>query len=92
MFQMAHISYGFNPGAKLTGNIVEDERIWGATEWGIGNICPRLVPDIPGGVKAASHCDGICLNSSVWLDGKKVLDNGKIVNFEKLIKLEEELT
>ena len=29
MFKMAHIAYGFNPGAKLTGNVVEDERVWG---------------------------------------------------------------
>ena len=35
MLKMAHIAYGFNPGARLTGNIVEDERVWGSTEWGI---------------------------------------------------------
>lgn len=33
MFKLAHIAYGFNPGAVLTGNIVEDERVWGSTEW-----------------------------------------------------------
>ena len=92
MYQMAHISYGFNPGAKLTGNIVEDERIWGGTEWGIGNIGSKLVPEQEGGISAASHCDGICMNSSVWLDGKQVLDKGKIVNSPELEKLEEELT
>ncbi len=37
MYQLAHISYGFNPGAILTGNVVENERVWGATEWGIDN-------------------------------------------------------
>lgn len=26
MLQLAHVCYGFNPGARLTGNIVEDER------------------------------------------------------------------
>lgn len=92
MYQLAHISYGFNPGARLTGNIVEDERIWGATEWGIGNIGPRLIPDIPGGIKASSHCDGICLNSSIWLDGQQILDKGRIVNHKKLQELEEKLT
>lgn len=92
MYQLAHISYGFNPGARLTGNIVEDERVWGATEWGIGNIGPRLVPDIPGGVKAPSHCDGICLNSSVWLDRQQIIEQGRIVNNQKLLELEQELT
>ncbi|BAA30144.1 aminopeptidase [Pyrococcus horikoshii] len=91
MYQLAHISYGFNPGAKLTGNIVEDERVWGATEWGIGNIGPRLVPDIPGGIPAASHTDGICLNSSVWIDGVQIMDEGNIVYPPELAKLAKEL-
>ena len=79
MYLMAHLSYGFNPGAKLTGDIVEDERVWGCTEWGLGNVGPQLAPDIPGGIPAASHCDGICLNSSVWLDGVQILDKGVVV-------------
>lgn len=73
MLKMAHVCYGFNPGAKLTGDVVEDERIWGATEWGIGNM--RWRP-------AASHSDGICLSTSVWLDGKQVLDEGRAVDPE----------
>ncbi|GAI65023.1 unnamed protein product, partial [marine sediment metagenome] len=27
MLGLAHASWGFNPGAKLTGDIVEDERV-----------------------------------------------------------------
>lgn len=73
MLKMAHICYGFNPGAKLTGDVVEDERIWGCIEWGIGNMAYR---------PAASHSDGICLNVSVWLDGKQILDKGKSVDPE----------
>ncbi|AEC51403.1 hypothetical protein PNA2_0486 [Pyrococcus sp. NA2] len=91
MYQLAHVSYGFNPGAKLTGNIVEDERVWGATEWGIGNIGPRLVPDIPGGVSAASHTDGICLNSSVWIDDVQIMDKGNVIYPPELAKLAKEL-
>lgn len=79
MYLCAHISYGFNPGAKLTGDIVEDERVWGCTEWGFGNVGPQMASDIPGGIPAASHSDGICLNSSVWLDGVQILDKGTVV-------------
>ncbi|MEG0091651.1 MAG: aminopeptidase, partial [Oscillospiraceae bacterium] len=79
MYLCAHLSYGFGPNAKLTGDIVEDERVWGSTEWGWGNVGPQLTSDIPGGIPAASHSDGICLNSSVWLDDVQVLDNGVIV-------------
>lgn len=88
MLGLAHASWGFNPGAKLTGDIVEDERVWGCTEWGLGNIGPILIA--PDGISAASHTDGICLNTSAWLDGKLILDKGKIVE-EELAKLAKEL-
>ena len=81
MLRVAHICYGFNPGAKLTGDIVEDERVWGCTEWGVGNH-----PGMP----APSHSDGICLNSSVWLDGVQVLDEGKLTH-PKLAELAKKL-
>lgn len=77
MRKLAHISYGCNPGAKLTGDILEDERVWGATEWGIGNVGASTLP--PDGIPAPSHSDGICLNSSVWLDGQQILDQGRFV-------------
>lgn len=73
MLKMAHVCYGFNPGAKLTGDVLEDERVWGCTEWGIGSYSGRPAP---------SHSDGICLNSSVTLDGKQIVDRGKIVHSE----------
>lgn len=80
MYKLAHIAYGLNPGAKLTGNIVEDERVWGSTEWGIGYVSLYDAP--PEGQDAKSHCDGICLNSSVWLDDVQVLENGKFIHPE----------
>ena len=80
MFKLAHIAYGFNPGAHLNGNVVEDERVWGCTEWGIGYVSPIDAP--PAGQDAASHTDGISLNSSVWWDGVQIMDEGKIVDPE----------
>lgn len=77
MFKLAHIAYGLNPGARLTGNIIEDERVWGATEWGIGYVSSYDAP--PEGQDAKSHCDGICLTSSVWLEDTKIMENGRFV-------------
>lgn len=88
MFLMAHVCYGFHPNAKLTGVCLEDERIWGCTEWGIGNVGPMLLP--PNGRPAASHTDGICLNSSVWLDNVQITDKGKVIHPE-LVKLAKKL-
>ena len=79
MYLIAHSGLGFGPEAKLTGDIVEDERVWGCTEWGIGNVGPQLVSDMDGGIPAASHSDGISLNCSLWIDGVQVLDEGKVV-------------
>ncbi|MCE1255035.1 MAG: aminopeptidase [Anaerolineae bacterium] len=80
MFRLAHGCYGFNPGAKLTGNVLEDERLWGSTEWGLGYLSAVDAP--PDGIQAKSHCDGICLNSSVWVDGVQLLENGKVIHPE----------
>jgi len=91
MLRLAHGCYGFNPGARLCGNVLEDERVWGSTEWGMGYLSPVDAP--PDGIMAKSHCDGICLNSSVWLDGEMILENGRVVHPElksmadKLIKV-----
>jgi 2,5-dihydroxypyridine 5,6-dioxygenase len=81
MFRVAHLSFGSNPGAKLTGNIVEDERVWGGTEWGFGYVGPDLTRDGKP-IAAASHTDGTCLNTSVWLDGAQIFDKGKVVHRE----------
>jgi leucyl aminopeptidase (aminopeptidase T) len=81
MRRIAHVCAGFNPGAKLCGNILEDERVWGSTEWGIGQVPSDL---LPGGISAASHCDGICLNTSIWLDGNHFMDKG--VLFDRQLK------
>lgn len=88
MFKLAHIAYGVNPGSKLTGYIVEDERVWGVTEWGIGYVSPYDAP--PKGQDAKSHCDGICLNSSVWLDDTKVMEKGRFIE-ESLKKYEDRI-
>jgi 2,5-dihydroxypyridine 5,6-dioxygenase len=88
MLKLAHVCYGFNPGARLTGNILEDERVWGGTEWGIGQVGPMYIP--PDGIKGPSHTDGICLNTSVWLDGVQIMDKGVLLDPE-LKKLTKEL-
>jgi leucyl aminopeptidase (aminopeptidase T) len=84
MFRLAHGCYGLNPGAGVTGNVLEDERVWGATEWGIGYLSAADAPmehfDAP------SHCDGLCMNSSVWLDDEQIMAEGKFTenNLRKL--------
>lgn len=79
MFNVAHLSYGCNPGAKLTGNILEDERVWGVVEWGLGSQSPTFKGKLG---PASSHTDGICLNPTLWGDEEKIIDNGEYVHPE----------
>ncbi len=78
MLRPAHTCVGFHPKTKLTGQIGEDERIWGGTQWGFGSIGMHLIP--PAGVPAPSHIDCTCPASSVFLDGKQITERGNIVD------------
>ncbi|MEW6080960.1 MAG: leucyl aminopeptidase [Bacillota bacterium] len=83
MYHMAHVCYGYNPGARLSGLCTEDERVWGSTEWGIGFQGPFFKGKVG---TAATHADGICLNSSVWIDGEMIVEEGRVVH-PKLARL-----
>lgn len=87
MFKIAHFSYGFNPGARLSGVILEDERIFGCTEMGIGSQRPRFKGTV-GSAKA--HTDGVMLNPTVVLDGEVIEKEGKFIH-PKLAKIAEVL-
>lgn len=77
MYKVAHVCYGFNPGARLSGLCTEDERVWGSTEWGFGYQGPFFEG---AGNNAITHVDGICLNSSVWCDEQQIMAEGKLVH------------
>ena len=79
MYNVVHVSYGCNPGAKLSGYIVEDERVWGCVEWGLGYQAESFIGKAG---PAKSHTDGICLNASIWMDGKRISDEGSFIHPE----------
>jgi leucyl aminopeptidase (aminopeptidase T) len=78
MFRVAHWSLGFNPGVtKPTGRIVEDERVFGCVELGLGTKGAWI-----GGESwvAAAHTDGSVLNPSIYLDGEAIEVDGRYVH------------
>lgn len=79
MYSLAHVCYGYNPGARLSGLCTEDERVWGSSEWGMGYQGPMFDGNLG---DAASHADGICLNTTVYMDGKVVIEGGVPVHPE----------
>ena len=80
MYIAAHVCYGCSPNARLEGVTTEDERVWGSTEWGFGHQGPNYSGGEPRVAK--SHVDGICLESSVELDGELILKDGKFIHPE----------
>ncbi|MDL2253049.1 leucyl aminopeptidase [Ruminococcaceae bacterium OttesenSCG-928-I18] len=88
MYIPAHVCYGFNPNARLEGTMTEDERVWGSTEWGFGHQGSNFTAGEPRVAK--SHIDGICLKSSVWLDGTQITKEGVVIE-PKLKSLAEKL-
>jgi len=77
VYKILHISTGFNPGVKrATGDIVEDERVFGCVEIGLGNS-PK-----------PCHTDGIILTPSIWVDDTLIEKEGIYVEptLKKLAK------
>jgi len=67
MYRISHLTFGFNPRVmRPTGRIIEDERIFGCLEVGIGSA--RM--------GAPSHADGIILAPTVELDGTVLIQDG----------------
>lgn len=88
MFGLAHTAIGVNSGAKISTQNIESERFWGSTEWGIGAIYKDVIG--PDGVEGPAHVDGVSLDTSVWLDGKLILEDNKFL-ISKLAELAKKL-
>jgi len=77
MYLVDHSCYGFNPGVtRLTGRILEDERLFGCMQFGIGRTRTG----------APSHTDGIVTDPSVWADDVQMEDEGVYVH-PRLVEL-----
>jgi len=67
-YLMDHACYGFNPGVtRPSGRILEDERIFGCMQFGVGAI----------DYGSPVHSDGVVLNPSVWLDNVQIEAEGR---------------
>jgi leucyl aminopeptidase (aminopeptidase T) len=74
MYRIAHYSLGFNPGVtQPTGRIVEDERIFGCIEMGMGSQGAQIMGKT---WSAASHTDGVVLSPTILLDGVAMEKDG----------------
>jgi len=71
-YHVAELGIGLNPKAKIIGNILEDEKVIGTVHIAVGNnLFGGGDNDVP------LHLDGVILNPDVYLDDKKLIENGK---------------
>jgi len=75
VYLLDHACYGFNPGVlKLSGRILEDERLFGCMQFGIGAT--------PKHYGSPAHTDGMIQDASVWWDGVLIEKDGHYVHPE----------
>lgn len=71
---LAELGVGTNDRAKLTGSVLEDEKILGTVHVAFGASAA-----IGGTVSVPIHLDAVVLDASLEIDGKAVLDQGRFV-------------
>ncbi|HTP24027.1 MAG TPA: aminopeptidase [Solirubrobacteraceae bacterium] len=71
---LAELGVGTNDRARLTGNVLEDEKILGTVHVAFGASA-----GIGGKVSVPIHLDVVVVDASLEVDGQAVLDNGRYV-------------
>jgi len=71
---IAELGIGTNEKAKITGNILEDEKVIGTCHIALGNNV-----GFGGKVNVQLHLDGIIRDPTIFIDNKIVLDKGKLL-------------
>jgi leucyl aminopeptidase (aminopeptidase T) len=71
---VAEFGIGTNDRARITGVILEDEKVMGTIHVAFGDN-----KSMGGRVGVASHLDGLVLSPSVWFDDHQVMDAGRLI-------------
>ena len=89
MYKISHNMLGLHPNIrKLSGDIVEDERVWGGVDFGFGHTSPIDMP--PNGQPAKSHFDGVVTKVTIYFDEQKIVEEGEVCHPD-LVDLAAEL-
>ncbi|MBI5390587.1 aminopeptidase [Candidatus Woesearchaeota archaeon] len=71
---IAEFGIGTNPKAKITGITLEDEKVLGTCHIALGNNI-----GFDGKVDVKLHLDGVIRSPTLFIDGKKVMEEGRII-------------
>lgn len=71
---IAEFGIGTNDSAKLSGVLLEDEKVMGTIHIALGNNV-----SMGGSVNVPLHLDGVVKKPTVWMDGKILMKDGKLL-------------
>ena len=69
---VAELGVGTNKQATLTGNVLEDEKVFGTVHIAFGDNS-----SMGGKVSVESHLDGILLKPTLIIDGDTIIKDGE---------------
>ncbi len=71
---LGEFGIGTNPGARVSGVILEDEKVLGTVHIALGSNF-----DFGGRVRAPVHLDGIIMRPNVYVDGRLIMKEGVLL-------------
>lgn len=71
---IAEFGIGTNDTAKISGVLLEDEKVLGTVHLALGNN-----KSMGGDVDVPIHLDGVLKKPDVWIDGKRLMKEGKLL-------------
>lgn len=84
IYKLCHFSVGLNPQAGISGNMIEDERMLAAVDFGFGYQDPAFGGSIGMG---PYHMDIMLATPTIYLDGREMSGGGKLnsdMGFEEM--------
>lgn len=72
-FAVAELGIGTNEAARLSGNLLEDEKIMGTIHIALGDN-----HSFGGSIRVPSHIDGVVLRPTLTVDGEPVVEEGRL--------------
>jgi len=70
-FAVAELGIGTNDKAKISGNVLEDEKVYGTAHMAFGNN-----KSYGGSFDVPIHLDGVFKKPTIFIDDKKIMDEG----------------
>jgi len=75
IYNLGELGIGLNPKAKVTGNILEDEKVIGTVHVAVGNNL-----SFGGDNDVPLHLDGVVSEPTIDIDGRTLMDRGRFTS------------